>query len=165
MSRTPLWAPWRMEYVGSDHSGRCIFCEPEPAVADRERLILRRGSRAFVLLNRFPYAPGHLMVAPFDHCPSLHALDRETRAEVMEHVSQASAILEQAYGCEGLNVGLNLGASAGAGFAEHVHVHLVPRWNGDTNFMTVIGETRVMPQHLERIYDQLAPRFAELGTA
>jgi ATP adenylyltransferase len=153
-----------MDYVESDSPPGCIFCEPEGAVADRDRLILHRGEHVFVLLNRYPYAPGHLMVAPYAHEARLAALTDEARDELMERIADSAAIVEQAYGAEGLNVGANLGRAAGAGFADHLHFHLVPRWSGDTNFMTAIGELRVIPKHLQRIYDELIPRFAELAS-
>ncbi len=163
--RQPLWAPWRLEYVAGARTARCIFCEPEAPVADRERLILSRGERTVVLLNRFPYAAGHVMVAPYAHAARLSALDPATRAELVERVAECERVLESALGCEGINVGANLGRAAGAGFADHLHVHLVPRWNGDTNFMTTVGELRVIPEHLERSFDRLAPHFAGKGGA
>jgi ATP adenylyltransferase len=160
--RQPLWAPWRLEYVAGAAAARCIFCEPAAPVSDRERLILARGERTFVLLNRFPYAAGHLMVAPYAHVPRLHALDAASRAELVERVAECERVLERVLGCEGINVGVNLGRAAGAGFADHLHFHLVPRWPGDTNFMTSVGELRVIPEHLERTWERLAPLFAEL---
>jgi ATP adenylyltransferase len=163
--RQPLWAPWRLEYVAGAPAARCIFCEPAPPVSDRERLILARGERTFVLLNRFPYAAGHLMVAPYAHVSRLHALDAPSRAELVERVAECERVLEGALGCEGINVGVNLGRAAGAGFADHLHVHLVPRWNGDTNFMTVVAELRVIPEHLERSFERLAPHFERPGGA
>lgn len=158
----PLWAPWRMEYIEGAHEARgCIFCEPATPVADRERLILFRGRHVFVLLNRYPYAAGHLMVAPNAHVARLHELDPEARAELFDRVSECAGILEEVYACDGLNVGANFGAAAGAGFAEHLHFHVVPRWKGDVNFMTSIGEIRVIPTHLERTYARLLPVFQE----
>jgi len=115
-----------------------------------------------VLLNRFPYSAGHLMVAPFAHAGRLHDLDAEARTELISRVAQCSEILESTYGCEGLNVGANLGKAAGAGFADHLHFHVVPRWSGDVNFMTSIGEIRVISTHIEHTYDRLLPAFAEL---
>ncbi len=159
----PLWAPWRMEYVGSDKSGGCIFCEPVEPISDRRRLILHRGEHVFVLMNRFPYSTAHLMVAPYAHEGRLCRLDTATRAELIERVADCERILEEVRRCEGLNVGFNAGVAAGAGFTDHLHLHIVPRWQGDTNFMTVVGELRVIPEHLERTWDELAPRFAELA--
>ena len=162
--RRPLWAPWRIEYIERARGPqRCIFCEPPAPVADRARLILHRGRTAFVLLNRYPYAPGHLMVAPFAHCARLHDLDAVSQAEVMSLLARSARILEATYNCDGLNVGANLGAAAGAGFADHIHFHLVPRWRGDVNFMTSVGEIRVIPTHIERSFDELSSAFREPG--
>jgi ATP adenylyltransferase len=116
----------------------------------------------FVLLNRFPYAAGHLMVAPYTHAGRLHDLDADARTELIARLAQCTAILEATYACEGLNVGANLGKAAGAGFADHLHFHVVPRWSGDVNFMTSIGEIRVIPTHIQHTYDRLLPAFAEL---
>jgi ATP adenylyltransferase len=161
--RRPLWAPWRAEYVEAPRSDeRCIFCEPREA-PDRERLILHRGRSVFALLNRYPYAPGHLMIAPFEHRARIDELDAATQTELMSLLARAARILETKYNCDGLNVGANLGAAAGAGFAEHLHFHLVPRWRGDVNFMTTVGETRVIATHIERSFDELLPVFAELA--
>jgi ATP adenylyltransferase len=132
-------------------------------VPDRERLILHRGRHAFVLLNRFPYAAGHLMVAPYAHAARLHGLDPEACGELMALLARSAEILEATFACEGLNVGANLGKAAGAGFADHLHFHVVPRWSGDVNFMTSIGEIRVIPTHIEHTYDRLRPAFAGLG--
>ena len=160
----PLWAPWRIEYIERSRGPlACIFCEPKAAATDRERLILFRGRHGFVLLNRYPYAAAHLMVAPYSHTAKLHVLDADARGELMGLVAESAGILEATYACEGLNVGANLGKAAGAGFAEHLHFHLVPRWSGDVNFMTSIGEIRVIPTHIERTYDELLPAFRELS--
>jgi len=161
----PLWAPWRVDYIEGARGPRgCIFCEPATPVADRERLILFRGRHVFVSLNRFPYAAGHLMVVPSAHLGRLHDLDADTRTELMARVTQSAEILEATFACEGLNIGANLGKAAGAGFAEHLHFHVVPRWSGDVNFMTSIGELRVIPTHIERTYDRLLPAFSELAS-
>ena len=162
MSQQPLWAPWRMDYVASAEPKGCIFCEPEPGRSDRERLLLHRGESVFVLLNRYPYAPGHVMVAPYAHEGRLQGLPAATLSDLMQRIRDSAAIVTAAYDCQGINVGANLGEAAGAGFGDHLHFHLVPRWSGDTNFMTVVGELRVIPKHLERIYDDLLGRFAEL---
>ncbi len=164
MAERPLWAPWRMDYVASAVPPGCIFCEPEPPISDRERLILWRGRHVFCLLNRYPYAPGHLMVAPYAHTARLEDLAPDAQADLIARIADGARILAKTYGSEGLNIGANLGAAAGAGFADHLHFHLVPRWAGDTNFMTVVGELRVIPQHLERIYEELAEPFAELAS-
>jgi ATP adenylyltransferase len=163
-ARRPLWAPWRIEYVEHVQDQKaCIFCEPREPVEDRVRLILYRGRNAFVLLNRYPYAAGHLMVAPYAHAGRIDALDAATQTELMSLLARSQRILESTYNCDGLNVGANLGAAAGAGFADHLHFHLVPRWRGDVNFMTTVGEIRVIPTHIERTFDQLLPAFRALG--
>jgi ATP adenylyltransferase len=154
-----------MEYVAGEKGGECIFCEPTTPVPDRQRLILHRGREVFVLLNRFPYTSGHLMVAPYAHTGCLEAVEVTTRNELIARVVDCTHILRAVFGCEGINVGANLGQAAGAGIEDHVHFHLVPRWSGDTNFMTAVGELRVIPEHLERTYDRLAPAFGELESA
>ena len=146
----PLWAPWRLEYIESaDEPGRCIFCEPE------EELVLHRGARAFALLNRFPYTSGHLMVAPFRHVGSFGELDDEEALEIHRLANAGLEALAGEYGPDGYNLGWNLGRAAGAGVVDHVHLHVVPRWSGDTNFMPVVAETKVLPESLETTYDRL----------
>ena len=160
----PLWAPWRMQYVeATDRSGPCIFCEPAEPVPDAERLVLYRSERVFVLLNRFPYSPGHLMVAPYAHIGLVEELDSETQQDLMGRIADAERLLRARYSCDGLNVGANIGRAGGAGFADHLHFHVVPRWTGDHNFMTVVGEVRVIPTHIETIYEELFERFQELS--
>jgi ATP adenylyltransferase len=160
-ARSTLWAPWRAEYLERPTSDRCIFCEPEAPVPDRERLILYRGDRIFVLLNRYPYTTGHVMVAPYEHVARLAELGDEVQEELIHGLTLSERILEKAFDPDGLNIGANLGAAAGAGYADHLHLHVVPRWRGDTNFMTAIADARVVPKALERTYDELAPLFAE----
>ena len=164
----PLWAPWRLEYVEAYKDGKpgepgCIFCDASGAKPDRERLILHRGRHTVVRLNRYPYAAGHLMVSPLVHLARLADLEPEARVEIATRLAQCERILEAELRCDGLNVGANLGAAAGAGFADHLHFHLVPRWRGDVNFMTSVGEIRVIPAHIERSYEHLLPAFRELG--
>jgi ATP adenylyltransferase len=157
-----LWAPWRLSYVkdaSKDSDEGCIFCTAPAAKDDRGNLIVHRGKRSFVILNKFPYTNGHLMVAPYDHLATLPALDAETVAEVMALAQRAIVVLDETYGPQGYNAGLNQGRIAGAGFADHIHLHVVPRWAGDTNYMPVIGDTRVMPQSLEDSYDSLEGKF------
>ncbi len=151
-----------MEYIESDKSGDCIFCDLPPEL-DRDHLVLQRGQHVFVLLNRYPYSAGHLMVAPYAHGAPLEDLEPEVCSDLMARIADGARVLKQAYRCDGLNIGANVGAASGAGFADHLHFHIVPRWSGDTNFMTVVGETSVIPQHLERIFDDLAARFRELS--
>jgi ATP adenylyltransferase len=157
-----LWSPWRFRYVSEGVKAEgCIFC-PMAAEAghDRENLILYRGRLNFVLLNRFPYTTGHTMVAPYAHVASLSDLDGDTLREMMELAQRVHAALESTYHPEGYNLGMNLGACAGAGVADHLHLHLLPRWTGDSSFITVIGETRVQPEDLPTVYDKLVRFFA-----
>ncbi len=157
-----LWAPWRLEYIESDKTGECIFCA-KPALEDDERsLIPYRGRRCFVMLNAFPYTNGHVMIAPYEHCAELQDLEAETASELMELTQLSLRALAGAYGPEGYNVGANLGAVAGAGVEHHVHMHVVPRWKGDTNFMPVVGDTRVLPQSLEDSFATVRDAFARL---
>jgi ATP adenylyltransferase len=152
-----------MEYIqNSNKETGCIFCE-RPSQPDGEgNLIVARGARAYVILNRYPYTSGHLMVVPFDHQPSLELLDPETRAEMMELASRAILVLQGEYHPEGFNLGINIGEVAGAGIAEHVHLHVVPRWAGDTNFMSSLGGTRVLPEALGDTYRRVRGRWAEI---
>jgi ATP adenylyltransferase len=153
-----IWAPWRLEYVkdaSKDKDSECIFCAALEAGDDDASLIVRRGERSFVILNRFPYTNGHLMVAPYEHIAELQGLDEETMAEIMALAQRGMAALETSYSPHGYNVGFNQGRVAGAGVEHHIHMHVVPRWGGDTNFMPVLGDTRVMNQTLEDSYATL----------
>jgi ATP adenylyltransferase len=150
-----------MQYIAGPKADRCIFCDSERSA--RERLLLYRGGGVQIMLNRFPYSPAHLMVAPEAHVGRLYDLDASTRDTLWARVEDTSRILDDLTGCDGQNVGLNLGGAAGAGFADHLHVHLVPRWQGDTNFMTIVGELRVIPEHLERTWERLRSRFEALA--
>jgi ATP adenylyltransferase len=139
----PLWAPWRLEYIEqADHQPHCVFCRPEP------ELVVRRGTHAFLLLNRFPYAAGHLMAAPIRHVGRYGELTDDEALEIHRLAADGIAALEAVYQPHGHNLGWNLGRSAGAGIVDHVHLHVVPRWVGDTNFMPVVGGTRVIPEAL-----------------
>lgn len=162
---SPIWAPWRMEYLLANRDRKtCIFCEF--AKADdaklREHLVLVVAEHAMVLLNRYPFAAGHLLVVPHVHASALEALPDATYDATFRLVREASKRLAAAVGSHGLNVGVNLGAAAGAGIAEHLHVHIVPRWAGDTNFMPVLTDLRVMPQYLDDTFCHLHPHFADL---
>jgi len=157
-----LWSPWRFDYVTGQTArprGTCIFCDAERP-PDPASLVVFETDRAFVILNRYPYNNGHLMVVPGRHVPSLAALDADELLEVAWLVQQAEIVLREAYAPHGINVGVNLGTAAGAGVDDHLHVHLVPRWDGDTSFMTVIGETRVLPEELPHTAARMRPLFA-----
>jgi ATP adenylyltransferase len=157
-----LWAPWRMAYIGAPKAPGCIFCEL-PAAADQQAaLVLARTAHAVVVLNRFPYQNGHVMVAPRQHSAELAALPGDAYAELGETLRRTLGLLQDFFRPDGMNVGMNLGSAAGAGITEHLHWHLVPRWIGDTNFMPLIGEVRVMPEHLEALWARLRPVFAPL---
>lgn len=156
-----LWAPWRIQYLreGGAQSGGCLFCEA-PATADHEAaLVLDADEHTFVMLNRYPYNNGHLLVVPRRHCGELEALPPDEAAALMARIQQATGVLRRAYGCHGVNVGANLGEAAGAGIPEHLHFHVLPRWHADTNFMGVIAETRVLPEHLLDTWAWLRPLF------
>jgi ATP adenylyltransferase len=159
-----LWAAWRMKYiVNADKETGCIFCNALETPDGPENLIAKRGERAFVILNKYPYTSGHIMVAPNAHQPSLELLDAPIRAEMMELVSQSIVILQQVYNPQGFNVGVNIGVAAGAGVPGHVHIHIVPRWAGDTNFMSTVGEVRVLPETLEETYRRIREAFLSQG--
>ena len=157
-----LWTPWRFSYVSDGvKKGGCIFCEKAAADTrhDAENMILHRGKRNLVILNLYPYTTGHAMIAPYAHEARLAGLDSETLGEMMELARKLEDALEQTYHPDGCNMGMNLGRSAGAGVADHVHLHFLPRWTGDTSFMTVVGETRVQPEDLATTYTKLAGFF------
>lgn len=156
-----LFTPWRMEYIRSAKKDGCIFCEMLEQ-DDREGLILYRGRHAFLVLNRYPYNNGHFMSAPYRHVGTLEALSGEEMAEMMALVTRGLTALRQAWNPEGFNIGANIGKVAGAGVKDHVHMHVVPRWLGDTNFMPLFAGTRVIPQTLEETYDELKAALARL---
>jgi ATP adenylyltransferase len=151
-----LWSPWRKAYIeGHEKEDGCVFCNALAKADSPKNLIVHRGRRAFVIVNLYPYTSGHVMVAPMDHKASLELLDPETRAEMMELVSQTIVTLKKAYGPQAFNLGANIGPAAGAGVPDHVHLHIVPRWGGDTNFMSTVGETRVLPETIEETYKRI----------
>jgi ATP adenylyltransferase len=155
VSPKPLWAPWRLEYVQhADELDRCIFCEPE------EELLVHRGELALVVLNKFPYSSGHLLVAPHRHLGDFGLLSAEEAAEVHRLAARGIEALRAEYAPHGFNLGWNIGRVAGAGIESHVHQHVVPRWNGDTSFMPVVGDVKVLPEALVRTAERLRPRFA-----
>lgn len=151
-----LWAPWRMTYIqeGIDES-ECLFCSLLTLDDGPENLILHRGHHAFVILNRYPYTNGHMMVVPFTHESSLEGLTPEILSEVIQLTQKSTILLQSAYNADGFNIGANIGEAAGAGVREHVHIHIVPRWQGDTNFMATTAETRVLPEDLLTTYEKL----------
>jgi len=155
-----LWAPWRMDYILSDKEEEgCIFCPGKKRGKDENRLILYAGSLTTVIMNRYPYNNGHLLVAPVRHVSGLEYLSNEEILDVMGMVRLSIDVLKKVMNPEGFNVGLNLGRVAGAGMEDHMHFHIVPRWNGDTNFMTVHGDVRVIPEHIKETYRKLHPYF------
>jgi ATP adenylyltransferase len=158
-----IWSPWRMAYIQAakeqGEDGGCIFCDLPAEGDDVRTMILARGELAFVIVNSFPYNPGHLMVAPFRHVGAFTSLEAAELADVDALVARSIRALEQEMEPHGYNLGMNLGRVAGAGIPDHVHWHLVPRWNGDTNFMPVVGQTRVLPELLDESFARLRPRF------
>ncbi len=148
-----IWTPWRMAYIQENREeGCCIFCQAAQAEDDVKHLVFYRGDHVFMILNRYPYTSGHVMCVPYAHQAQLHDLTQATRLEMMELTSKAVEVLQLVYRPDGFNVGLNLGAMAGAGVAEHLHMHIVPRWGGDTSFMASVGNTRVLPESLPETY-------------
>lgn len=155
-----LWTPWRKDYI-ENHGKQdgCVFCRAQSMADGPENLIVLRGLRAYVILNRFPYTRGHLMAVPFEHKSTLQDLDAATRAELIELGTRCMAVLKKTYNAQAFNLGANIGEAAGAGVKEHVHLHVVPRWVGDTNFMTTLGGTRVLPELLEDTYRRIHEAF------
>lgn len=156
-----LWSPWRLAYVLGEKEAGCVFCDAprEPEAS----LVIWSGARSFVILNKYPYNNGHVMVVPVRHVPNLSSLDVAELHELASGIQLAERVLMRAYAPHGINIGVNIGEPAGAGILHHVHVHLVPRWNGDTNFMTVVGDTRVLPEDLASAAARLRPLFSELA--
>lgn len=159
--REYLYSPWRLDYVSTAKEPGCILCRHKDRSKDKEHLILHRAPHCFVMQNLYPYNNGHLMVVPYDHCDRLSLLTAEQRADLMETVALCERVLKEVYSCDGINVGLNLGEAAGAGIAEHLHIHLVPRWKGDSNFMSVVSGLRVIPESFASSYERLQAGFAK----
>ena len=159
-----LWTPWRLPYLQGDDPlpDDCLFCT-KPEEPDKRAHIVHRGDYCYVILNRFPYNNGHVMVVTYAHIASLEDLNTATSAELIALTQLTMKVLREAYDPEGFNVGANIGAAAGAGIDDHVHVHVVPRWAGDTNFVTTVGRTRVIPEWMDEIYARLRPIFERLG--
>jgi ATP adenylyltransferase len=157
-----LWAPWRLNYIKGEKTDECIFCAKPALGDDAKALIPFRGERCYVILNAFPYNNGHLMVAPYEHTAQLEDLDEDAASELMSLARRAIRALSGAYGPDGYNIGINLGSAAGAGMADHLHLHVVPRWAGDTNFMPIVGDTRVLPEALQDSYANVREAFGAL---
>jgi ATP adenylyltransferase len=157
-----IWSPWRMKYImNHEHKDGCIFCDALNCADGVENLVAYRGNKSFIILNRYPYTNGHLMVVPNDHKPSLEFLDVETCNEIMVLLNLSVKVLRTVYNPEGFNIGTNIGDVAGAGVASHVHFHIVPRWGGDTNFITTTGNVRVLPEELSQTYERICKALAE----
>jgi len=163
----PLWAPWRIDYILGEKPGGCIFCDKvkQDPSEDRAGGILLRGEFAFVMLNAYPYNPGHVMISPYDHVDTLEKVPPEPLAEVMVLTRLSEIAIREAVNPNGFNVGINVGRAAGAGIEEHLHLHLLPRWMGDVNFMPAVGGVHVIPEALLATYDKLRPAFDRLDAA
>ena len=158
-----LWAPWRVEYILQEKPEGCIFCIGSDRLSDRQSLVLHRGSHSFVVMNRYPYVNAHLMVAPYRHTAEPERLSAEEHLDISNTVLLCRAVLKEAVAPEGYNIGMNLGRTAGAGVVDHLHVHVVPRWIGDTSFMAVVDDLRVIPESLTAAYDKVLPLFRRHG--
>jgi ATP adenylyltransferase len=157
-----LWTPWRYRYVTTGAGpGGCIFCAAAAQSNDKETLVVHRAARCFVILNRFPYTAGHLMVVPYAHVAALDELDDESAVELIRLARECERHLRLLYTPDGLNMGLNIGRSAGAGVADHLHLHILPRWTGDVNFLTTVSETRILPETLEITWERLTRAFEQ----
>ncbi|MCL4491456.1 MAG: HIT domain-containing protein [Nitrospirae bacterium] len=155
-----IWAPWRMEYILSEKEKDCLFCAKPGEDRDRDNLILCRGRHAYVIMNKYPYNNGHLMAVPYFHTSSFDGLSDDVLLELMKLARYSVDCLKRVFNPEGFNIGSNIGEVAGAGIKEHLHIHIVPRWAGDANFMAVVGEVRVIPEHILETYDKLRPVFS-----
>jgi len=160
--RKVMWAPWRGEYVGGKREPGCIFCPPEGPLPDEERLILYKSDKVLVIMNKFPYTTGHLLIAPKSHIGELEELPEDELLAVMKMTQEAIKILKKVLKPHGFNAGFNLGKVAGAGYPEHLHLQLVPRWEGDLNFLAVLDDVHLISQHLLSLYRKLFPYFQEL---
>jgi len=153
-----LWAPWRIEYITGEKDNGCIFCDKPKEGNDKENLILFKGETSFIIMNRYPYSNGHLMAVPYRHTNNMSELNDDERLELMNLTTKCIEILD-IMNPDGFNVGMNLGTAGGAGIDDHLHFHIVPRWNGDTNFMPLIGDVKVMPEYLEDTYKTLSEQI------
>jgi ATP adenylyltransferase len=157
-----LWSPWRYQYISkANREEECIFCAKPAESRDEQNYIVHRGKRCFVLLNLYPYTSGHLMIAPYEHVATLEDAPLESLLEMMRLTREAERHLRRVYRPEGLNMGMNIGKCAGAGVAGHIHMHVLPRWTGDANFMSTVGETRVLPEELAETHRKLSQAFSE----
>ena len=160
-----LWSPWRYEYIAASSSADpkssvCVFCVLQAETGrDEENFVLHRASHNFIVLNIYPYTSGHLLIVPYDHVGDLDAVSKETSDELMDLTKRSQTALREAYKPTGFNIGMNLGHSAGAGIVDHIHIHILPRWHGDTNFMSTVGDTRVLPEDLPTTYRKLRDKF------
>jgi ATP adenylyltransferase len=154
-----LWAPWRIKYILGKKSNTCIFCIQKSRNYKKAHLILHESSHSIVIINKYPYSPGHLMVSPKRHIKDFEGLIKDELSDLIEQVRKSTAALKHALNPHGFNIGANLGKVAGAGIEDHLHIHVVPRWNGDTNFMPVIGKSLIISEYLENTYKRLLPRF------
>ncbi|MDI9645640.1 MAG: HIT domain-containing protein [Archaeoglobales archaeon] len=154
-----IFAPWRIRYVLAPKPKNCIFCDFPRQDRDKENLILFRGSKAFIIMNRNPYTPGHVMVCPYRHVPSTLELEDEELKETMKLVNLAIKVIKEAMNPDGFNIGANIGKVAGAGIAEHLHIHVVPRWSGDTSFMPILADVQIVPEALEETYEKLKEKI------
>lgn len=155
-----IWSPWRYKYISTAGPEQgCVFCRVLQSQKDDENYIVYRGGLNFVILNLFPYTSGHLMIVPYEHTASLASTSEATTTEMMNLAKQAQVALEAEYRPDGFNIGMNLGRSAGAGVADHLHLHVVPRWTGDANFVSIVGETRVLPEEMSTTYQKLKKQF------
>lgn len=159
-----IWTPWRMKYIQENRADQgCVFCVAAEGDDSVENLVFHRGEGVYMILNRYPYTSGHLMCVPYTHAEKLQDLPSAVRAELIEHVSKAVEVLQSVYQPEGFNVGLNLGTVAGAGIADHLHMHIVPRWGGDTSFISTVGQTRVLPESLAETYQRVKQAWENFG--
>jgi len=154
-----LWAPWRMDYIRTPKEDGCIFCKKHQSTKDRENLLLFRGEESFVLMNLYPYSNGHLMISPYKHTSDTNDISEIGNQEIMFLANKSMNIIKKIMGADGFNMGANLGKASGAGIEEHIHYHIVPRWIGDTNFMPVAGNTKVMVEGLQETWDSIKPQF------
>ena len=153
-----LWAPWRIEYITGGKKEGCIFCDKPKEGNDKKNLILYKGETSFIIMNRYPYSNGHLMAVPYRHINNMSELDHKERLELMTLTTKCIEILK-VMNPDGFNIGMNLGTAGGAGIDDHLHFHIVPRWNGDTNFMPLIADVKVMPEYLEDTYETLSEQL------